>query len=122
MKYAAKAEQKDVPAEFEGCGRFWGVWGLRECVAAATLVNLSHPDAGPVRDRMKALKMVINELIAEGKAKVLVRNGYTVGVLLADLRDQMEVKRRIIGISVAYSAYCGRGHLLVPYDIDEVGG
>ena len=30
MKYASKMEQKDVPAEFENVGRFWGVWGKPE--------------------------------------------------------------------------------------------
>ena len=30
MKYAAKLEQKEVPAEFENVGRFWGTWGKPE--------------------------------------------------------------------------------------------
>ena len=30
MKYAAKMEQKDVPAGYESVGRFWGVWGKPE--------------------------------------------------------------------------------------------
>lgn len=122
LKYAAKAEQKDVPADFEGCGRFWGVWGMREAVAAATLVNLSHPDAGRARSTLKSLQEFINRRVLEGRAKVLVKNGYTVGVLLSDLGDQLFVKKRIIEISIAYSAYCGRGRLLVPYAADEEGG
>jgi hypothetical protein len=37
MKYAAKMEQKDVPAEFENVGRFWGVWGKPNLVTELCL-------------------------------------------------------------------------------------
>ncbi len=37
LKYAAKAEQKEIPSDYVNCGRFWGVYGDRECYAA-TLV------------------------------------------------------------------------------------
>lgn len=32
MKYAAKMEQKEVPADYQNVGRFWGTWGrIRSC-------------------------------------------------------------------------------------------
>lgn len=37
MKYAAKMEQKDVPAEFENVGRFWGVWGKPKLITEICL-------------------------------------------------------------------------------------
>jgi hypothetical protein len=35
-KYAAKAEQKIVPPEYENVGRFWGISGCRTTVEAST--------------------------------------------------------------------------------------
>ena len=37
MKYAAKIEQKTVPAEFQNMGRFWGTWGNPEICRKVTL-------------------------------------------------------------------------------------
>jgi hypothetical protein len=34
-KYAAKAEQKEIPPNFLKCGRFWGIYGDRRCLAAS---------------------------------------------------------------------------------------
>jgi hypothetical protein len=33
-KYAAKLEQKEIPQNFVNCGRFWGIYGDRRCLAA----------------------------------------------------------------------------------------
>jgi hypothetical protein len=35
-KYARKQEQKEVPADYQNIGRFYGVYGLKKCVAATT--------------------------------------------------------------------------------------
>lgn len=35
-KYARKQEQKEVPENYQNVGRFYGVYGLKKCVAAAT--------------------------------------------------------------------------------------
>lgn len=36
-KYASKARQKEVPADFENVGRFWGTWGRAEVAAKVVL-------------------------------------------------------------------------------------
>ena len=37
MKYAAKIEQKEVPASYERVGRFWGTWGMPKLVQTIRL-------------------------------------------------------------------------------------
>jgi len=36
-KYARKQEQKEVPESYQNVGRFYGVYGLKKCVAADTI-------------------------------------------------------------------------------------
>jgi hypothetical protein len=37
LKYAAKADQKEIPANYVNCGRFWGIYGSRAHHAATLL-------------------------------------------------------------------------------------
>lgn len=41
-KYASKAEQKEVPKEFEDVGRFWGVWNYKAPEAQILTFDYSH--------------------------------------------------------------------------------
>jgi hypothetical protein len=41
-KYAAKHEQKVVPANFQNVGRFWGVIGFSSCMSATILFRLQN--------------------------------------------------------------------------------
>lgn len=41
-KYASKAEQKEVPEEFNDVGRFWGVWNYKKVVGDVLTFDYSH--------------------------------------------------------------------------------
>lgn len=74
MKYAAKAEQKTVPAGYENVGRFWGIHGHRATVAAATRIQTRGHGGEEGVELLRKLDFFAQRLVSEGKAKVLFRS------------------------------------------------
>jgi hypothetical protein len=72
-KYAVKAEQKEVPENYENVGRFWGVYGRRAVVSAATFVTNRERAASDVKSTLRTLFKAINSAIFDGFAEVLIR-------------------------------------------------
>lgn len=68
-KYAAKFSQKLVPENFGWVGRFWGIQGYRECVAAATWVPESSHAIPYVAKSIENIKESLKSMIRAGKCK-----------------------------------------------------
>lgn len=71
-KYARKREQKDVPADFESVGRFWGLRGCRELVTC-------HVSALTVDGGLGLVKAVTRVLEAGVEAGLLRRLAWEYG-------------------------------------------
>lgn len=69
-KYAAKAEQKDVPEIFLNVGRFWGVCGNRDVVAASTTISHDRLSDERISRCVKRLHGAVKEAIDSGKAEI----------------------------------------------------
>lgn len=95
-KYAAKAEQKEVPPDYKNVGRFWGVTGRRCCLSADTFVQASearHPNVKPALNRMFSL---IERLLLESLAEIIIRD---TGVLVLNVHDFKWQQRLRVEIS-----------------------
>lgn len=66
MKYAAKTEQKDVPAELDDPGRFWGVWGCRDTVEASTFVPDGALSQETVAESVNKFAETVTKLLENG--------------------------------------------------------
>jgi len=102
-KYAAKAEQKDVPAGYENVGRFWGVYGCRVTMAADTFVSRADLEEGKVSYQVERLLNTVKLMIEAGKGEVLIRKD---GCLVAVMHDQtsMVTLRRMVSMLAAQTA------------------
>lgn len=88
-KYAAKSEQKKVPANFLNVGRFWGVYGLRTCLAATIyfpLEMLESPIYAGFREELR-------NILRNGRARIrnMHLRGASSGVHIGDLRVLDEI-------------------------------
>jgi hypothetical protein len=92
-KYAAKLAQKRVPIGFENIGRWWGVYGVRGTVSADVHVsNVRFKDIR-VKKAVFSLRLELERLVFEKKARVIKR---CEGFLLVDLLDK-DTQQRILG-------------------------
>lgn len=122
VKYAVKLAQKVVPEWFRNVGRFWGVSGLRSCVAAATVV---HPDRLDSR-ATGALEKIKDRLRAMAKdgAATMIRgwDGKYSGAYVRNIDDQRELARAVMIFAARASACGGMLRWLEPLDAyDELG-
>lgn len=60
-KYANKLAQKQVPENFGWVGRFWGVYGYKERMAASTFFSPKQAGSPPLRRLRERLKQHIND-------------------------------------------------------------
>ena len=72
-KYANKNEQKLVPIEYTGVGRFWGVFGDRSTSTAAFAFNAREASLPRVEFQITELKRQIKLALEMKKAKILVK-------------------------------------------------
>lgn len=94
-KYAAKAQQKDVPSDYTDVGRFWGVSGDRATVAADTWVESSNSKGSDTGKVISCLAKVINDATMDGKMECYRReSGVYVG-LIHDKDTERRLKLRI---------------------------
>lgn len=97
-KYAAKQGQKVVPEGFGWVGRFWGIVGSREVVAATTAFPTAS-DAHPiVTAHVQHMRKRVDRWIADGKAFSRVRFGISCLFIRDDsAADEMLRLLRVIG-------------------------
>lgn len=88
-KYAAKAEQKEIPPNFVNVGRFWGVYGQRECLAATVFFPLEMLDS-PIfllfRAELRLLLQQRHQVVRKMKL-----HGFSSGLILQTMGLQREV-------------------------------
>ena len=72
-KYAAKMEQKVTPKGFENVGRFWGVYGVRNTMAADTFVSKADAEYSNVAQAVKNLTKFTKKLISDGDAEIIIK-------------------------------------------------
>lgn len=72
-KYAAKFEQKLIPNGFGWVGRFWGVQGYKERVAAAIVLEKAVLGAPEVKKRVQKLISRLKTLQSQNKSKNLTQ-------------------------------------------------
>jgi hypothetical protein len=102
-KYANKQYQKEVPENYENVGRFWGIYGRRSVMAAATFVTNRERVASDVRASLILLYKAINAALFNGEAEILVRDDgicvISINSLFASRRFRAWICRLSIRIS-----------------------
>jgi hypothetical protein len=73
-KYAAKQEQKIAPQGYENVGRFWGVYGRRAVMSAATWVDARAAREGRLAFPLFMLWKQVNLLISDGQIELFKRH------------------------------------------------
>lgn len=88
-KYAAKQDQKVVPANFHNVGRFWGVYGCRKCLAATIFFPMDLLKSRLFADFRAELK----EILRRGRAKIrnMRLKGASSGVHIGDPKVLAEI-------------------------------
>ncbi len=95
-KYAAKMEQKEVPAEYKNVGRWWGVVGRRGRVSAATWVSVGDIKKTNVKQALNRLIRCINRYLLEGTLELWIK-GEGVRVFTSNSEQVMRALRFYIG-------------------------
>lgn len=109
-KYAAKQEQKTIPDDIINAGRFWGVYGCRNAVSAATTVSA---EAGKVqavnRYIMKIKRRIIDGIRAGNIQKLeLKRDGIWIYVIKRE-EDRSKLTAYINLMESVVMVYTGKG-------------
>lgn len=94
-KYAAKQEQKHVPENYENVGRFWGVFGRRDVMAATTFLDTSERSQYDAKYQLERLFSFVNRALMEGDAEILVRKEGVCVVNLITKDAQRKARLRI---------------------------
>lgn len=98
-KYAAKAAQKDVPAEYTNVGRFWGIWGFSAVLSADTAVTARDISDPAIQRKVSRMKATLSHAILEGKARVLFRKEGVFVVLVTDAATRTKLELEICQLS-----------------------
>jgi hypothetical protein len=118
-KYAAKSEQKIVPAEYDNVGRFWGVSGCRTIVEASTHIpsRLAAEYAYSVDEIFDFIRLSMGN----GRAKQIASaHGFRVITLDATIIDVVfcMVQRLSLTIRLKYGIEPVKAELFQDADID----
>lgn len=101
-KYAAKLEQKTVPAGYENVGRFWGVFGRRSVLSADTFVSTAAVlENTTVQRVLTKLRDNISQLVWKGYAEVLKRENGLLVIKLITPEAQRTIRGRIAELTAA---------------------
>jgi len=95
-KYAAKAEQKEVPENYINVGRFWGITGRRSCLSADTFVKASEANAPDVKPALNRLFRLINKQLLESRSEIIVRDK---GILVINVHDHIDQQKLRVEVS-----------------------
>ena len=89
-KYAAKMEQKLTPKGFENVGRFWGVYGMRNTLAADTFVSKADAGYSNVAQAVRNLIKFVNMRVEAGDAEVIIKKN---GVRVLSIHCRVAMRR-----------------------------
>lgn len=98
-KYAAKLTQKIAPPDYENCGRFWGVYGDRITMAAATFVSRRQAKDQSVSDAVDKLINQVKTCIDLGLGEVIKRDDGVLVVVIHDTNQMTKIRRLTSSIS-----------------------
>jgi hypothetical protein len=99
-KYAAKAEQKEVPENYEKVGRFWGIYGWRATLSASTWVGHSELARPDVLKHQNMIFETLKQAILKGVAEVIVAEEGTRVITIHEKRLQQLLRRDISRLSL----------------------
>lgn len=89
-KYAAKLEQKVAPEGFENIGRFWGVYGDRITMSAATFVSRTDDERTDVNWSVKKLLEAVKQAVDRGYGEIVKRDE---GVLIVVVHNEQHMQK-----------------------------
>jgi hypothetical protein len=104
-KYAAKAEQKEVPENYDNVGRFWGVTGRRSCLSADTFVKANEADSPNVNAGLNRLFKLINRQLWEAKAEIIIRDKGVMVMNVYEFIDQQKLRTEISRLALTTSRW-----------------
>jgi len=95
-KYANKLVQKVVPAGFENVGRFWGVYGERVTMSAATFVSRADAEKLNVSRVVEHMLNGVKKAVDAGIAEVVKREE---GILIVVCHDEKVMQKIRMSVS-----------------------
>jgi hypothetical protein len=99
-KYAAKADQKVVPEQYLNVGRFWGIYGDRLTMAAATWVSTADSLNPNIKKCEQTMLNQVKKDIEDGKAEVLKREEGVLIVVYLNTLSMSRVKLRLNNLTM----------------------
>jgi hypothetical protein len=114
-KYAAKAEQKEVPENYKNVGRFWGITGRRCCLSADTFVQASEAGSPDVKPALNRMFKLIEKLLLESLAEIIVRDQ---GILVLNVHDFKWQQRMRVEVSRLALQTCRWHDLFIDAELD----
>jgi len=115
-KYAAKQEQKVVPEGYEKVGRFWGVYGRRAVMSAATWVDVRAAKEGRLAFPLFMLWKQINVLVLDGQVELYRRHEGAAVFTIHTNEARRKIAARICHVA-AVSLSCD--NMFTDAEIDE---
>lgn len=104
-KYAAKNEQKVVPEGYEKVGRFWGVYGRRVTVSAATFVKAGMGRSGAVNGPLFLFMKQVNALLFSGDIEMYKRIDGSAVFTVATEEARRKLRARICHIGAVVGSH-----------------
>lgn len=101
-KYASKAVQKEVPLKFKECGRFWGIYGLRETHAATIIFDLKTGKNALHEAFLKELRFFLQSRVRETSIK-----RWGIGRAIVNVRTESA----LAGVKALFARYGARAFL-----------
>lgn len=87
-KYAGKAGQKEIPANFTNIGRFWGIYGLRSTMSAYLVFDVKSEKNSPIRRFLSEF----NEEIKNAGPRVKIKRFGAI-TCIYDFKSDLAIKR-----------------------------
>jgi hypothetical protein len=109
-KYANKCEQKVVPDGYKNVGRFWGVYGDRITMSAATFVSVADRANQNVSWCEEQLLNAVKSLISKGIAEIVKREEGILIVVCHDTMAMQKIRTKVSRVSAhtmkLYDMFC----------------
>jgi hypothetical protein len=96
MKYAAKMQQKVIPEEMENIGRFWGVSGCRDVMAASTTFDATNINTREGILRFERLFLAVEKVVRERLAWVMHEEKDCMVVIFDNWKDAVKFKNKLL--------------------------